>query len=1334
MNSDLNANPQHEADPSPTSAGTGSGACSILGYDYQIDVSVWLALDLVLASKLAHELILEPASEEDLEANLEEWEPSAVTSEVPMERYRLVVQAKRRTGDAWTPKAIERLLNHGEKRKPAAMRLLEDVSVRYLLVTSAGLNGDSRELAVRRAGNWPKANNISIAMAKFLPANSAGRIAIIGNQDEERLETDIEKLLLESFRVPRSQLRECWQTLRVEARVRISGAGGGRWTREELEHIVRQSGGYIASSPELKHYVHPTNWSELRSALDLRHAALIVGQSGTGKTMATLQLYEELRQIHSGLTRVPITLGPQQLANDKTAAPVLYDIIDPWGKFDFDPASRPWNTELSKLFAGARHDRLIVATSRRDVAEVTLALATVDPWIVRLEAEHYGATERQALYQSLSDDLSRAKQLVAKKNQKRVLEKLATPLEIQKFFDALATLEFDENRRPETLVDEAIRGAHHAAIEQTVINQIQERQDIFAATVIWALLKVSDKFSFDLLRQIEDEFSALGPQYDKGVSPLLKFFIAARNLRQVESTVTYYHPRVESGIEQALLSDRLAAKRILNAMVGILASLDEPGSQWGIGAAARLINASERAPDLKPRPSRDSQLKIDLWLAAELFKAGSDFEATLKLAASAGSHDSDVSEVARYLNNRPDQSFLSMDVWKPPEHDDEWYVRMKKNSEVKAVLVTFIRDVLPGSRGNFGVEFVGAVERLAPDLTAAFLSAAEKAVHSGVISTEDVIAAGALKDLAGFEKIIDMAVSVRTPSEAELADSTKTNLAIVNGEYNDEYADYLSENDEGWTAGSFIGAYVECARDACGWQHIASHKHIRSMLFYWFKAMANADILSPDEVAGAFAIAHNTGDEDSVWTILAKVWDGTYAERLLERIVAGHASESVRLNALICMAQHTPKALRHSAEILFRSGEHGRICELSLDIARLASQPEFFPDGPRIDFQFSVLIDGTPGIVKELGAAAVALETGVTPVLSPEGIVFLTSVSYPSDDVRLFRLKLAQHLPVFVADDVRWILSNAQERGDAVVAIRSAIHHRMTDDIEAALSHRFSRVVALALEAIASLMSAPLPQRVLDFAGAKGSPVRLAVVELLGAKPHADHMTTMLLLARDKWSRSFTRNGEQANHPIARAAVLAISRLGQIEELPAAELLQIAIDTADNGLRLDIYSLLARAAGASVQMQLFELTMTPGEAGRRTLSAHALMRAYEKIGADILCKITPKLLLGSAEAVASRLVLLMACAGSAEMLLHAMRGMATHRKRRVFLLLAIYGARLRLPQVVEEIAGMLPVGHGGVAWALGGAKWRLEETALDNLGDSLSVEQVLGFMQPGNPK
>ena len=73
------------------------------------------------------------------------------------------------------------------------------------------------------------------------------------------------------------------------------GLGSGLWKREDLEEVIKKHEGYIASSPELGLYVYPNNWDELRQAIRERHAASIIGQSGTGKTLAAQKLYEELR-------------------------------------------------------------------------------------------------------------------------------------------------------------------------------------------------------------------------------------------------------------------------------------------------------------------------------------------------------------------------------------------------------------------------------------------------------------------------------------------------------------------------------------------------------------------------------------------------------------------------------------------------------------------------------------------------------------------------------------------------------------------------------------------------------------------------------------------------------------------------------------------------------------------------------------------------------------------------------------------------------------------------------------------------------------------------------
>lgn len=600
---------------------SGAGAASLAGYEYQIDVSVWLALDLILVSRLAEYLVLEPASQEDLEATLIDSEPGRLVSRVPMAGYTLIVQAKRRGGDAWTPKTLKTLLEHGSDKRISAAKRLKDPNSRYLLVTSAGVNGDAQKIVRRRAGTWPPPNVMPSVIAKCIDYDIAGRFTVIANQDDERVRGDINRLLTEGCRVPNALLDTCWIKLREEARMRIARAGDGRWRREELEVVIRGHEGYLASSPELEHYVHPNNWGALRAAMARDSAAVIIGQSGTGKTLATKMLYDELRKEIVGLTRVLIRFGPSQIRNDTTLPPVLYDIEDPWGRFDFDPNSRPWNDQLADFLAAAGPDRMIIATSRLDVANASGAVGTVKPWVVRLEAENYGKTERQRLYRSRIDSLPRDLQLLARSSEREVLDKLATPLEIQRFFDAIRIQNRDGLKKSGGSVAEAINRAHQNSIEQTVIEQIEQRDDVRAAAVVWALLAANNKVTRSVLREIEDGLIDMDTVMEKGLSPLVDFFVAARNLRQSDAgIITYYHPRVEAGITRTLEKRRPIVRQVLRRLIDLLVSDTGPGAEWGAGAAARLLARSSDQFGVKP--SDGAAAKIDAWLLVRLAEGG----------------------------------------------------------------------------------------------------------------------------------------------------------------------------------------------------------------------------------------------------------------------------------------------------------------------------------------------------------------------------------------------------------------------------------------------------------------------------------------------------------------------------------------------------------------------------------------------------------------------------------------------------------------------------------------------------------------------------------------
>jgi hypothetical protein len=1308
----------------------GSGAASIAGYDYQIDVSVWLALDLVLANKFARELVLEPATEEDIEADLGEYEPSRITRTAPLEDYRIIVQAKSRAGDAWTVSGIKTLLKHGKVRESAEKRLA-DPRARYLLVTTAGLNGGIRGLSVRRAGSWPPASNMPASIESALPAGSAGRVAIIANQDEERLASDIKNLLTESFRVPNARWPECRQALREGARARMRGAGGGCWKRAELEQVIRHYEGYIASSPELEHYVHPTNWAALRAAISERHAALIIGQSGTGKTLATKKLFDELSVIVPGLSLVPVTLGPPQLRDDRTDPPVFYEIEDPWGRFDFDPKSRPWNDQLARFFSGARHDRVIVATSRLDVAQSSGALESLEPWLVALEAEHYGTIERQQLYKTRIEALPRKLQVVAKRGQAMVLKELATPLEIQKFFDALPTLDPKELGNPQKLVTEAVRRAHLNSIESTVINQIQERNDVRAAAVVWGLLKANDKLSLHLLRFVEEELEKRGSQFEKGIFPLVTFFIAARNLRQSETTVTYYHPRVEAGIERALQGDRIVAKKTLSVLVDVLLSAEGSDETWGAGAAARLIAATDRLPALKPEPSQTSQEKIDSWLASELMNDEKRFESSLRVAAAAGSSKSDVSEVARFLLHRSDQPFRSFPRWAPPPdlHED-WYSRMRAQPAVKSLIETFIKVVLPTERDDFEKSFAKEAERVAPGLTGAFLTAAATAVQFGVTCTSDAIAEGAINDLDAFESIVDAAVEVLTPTDAGRQEAEAIHLAIINGEYSEDYAEFLANNDDGYTAGEFLQAYVNRVRTSGDWRRLATHRHRDRLLFYWFRALAEEPEPAPQEVVGAFENGRGTEYEALMWQVINKAWEPLFLGALLESVFEGNSDSEVRIAALGCLVERAPSEAPAIWRRLEEQKNQARLVELAVDLGELRHQ-ESRVDSEQHAEAVLAIVSTLPADLAEISDAAFALVTKKTPALSESALKLVESIIDPHEGIMAFRVRLDEHLRLDVANDVLRLLANTENQETAGWAIGAAIRHSMTHEVNAALTHKFANVVAQALEAVVTPMAAPLPERILALASAKGSPVRRTLVRVLDAKPHPDHLPVLMQLAGDKWSDVFGAYGDEDRHPIARAAVSIIAKIGAKQPAIVEELYRISIDTRDSSLRYEIFRLLVDTADSVIQEQLFELSINPGRLKVRRAAAFALLAGATHVAKSVLARITVEILSTKIEAVASLLLILLAAKADVRIVIKAAQTLATNGQRRVLLLLAIWVLRERDSSAAQRIASMLPKGHLAVDWALGREIGDFNDGLLDDLGDPICIEEVMHFMRPG---
>jgi hypothetical protein len=674
-----------------------SGATSLEGYLYQLDVSVWAALDLLLAKKLAQSLVLEPASQEDLEAQLSDDDPGALAAKAALPSTLLVVQAKLRNTGPWRVGDFERLLTHGTERMPAAERL-KDPRVNYLLVTSADVDGVLRSLRRSQFGERPKTSDLPPTIAAVVPADAGGRIGVLASTDQERVESLLRRLLEDTFRVPHTRLEECKNALRNEALARMRGAGGGTWTREEVERVIREHDGYLASSPEAETFVRPTNWNDLRGALHANHAVIITGASGTGKTTAAKMLLEELRGEVPGLTPAYILHGPEEVRGYTGAGPVAFFIEDPWGRYRLEPRSAPWNDELGKLLPTANGNRWFIITSRSDVLAESQPATLSKRWNVRLEAENYGPGERVRLFEHRLPGLPRPSQGPAAEYRKEALDRLRSPLEIQKYFDNLAQGRLgDENDR--VFVERCITGAHQQSIESAIVQQVTNKEAWAWAAIVWGLLKARSMQSRGLLTDIQAGLAEKDRTLEDGLDPFVNFLVNGRSLRQAESVFSYYHPRVEAGLEAAMAAKPGLASRMLGYLLDVLVDLDADGSgDWGRESAANLMQALRRQEAVPPKISPKAQAAVDGWIAGRLSVPGETFSNDLSLASDAGSPSSAAAQVARWLLHMTRSSFGFGDTWGPEPDSAEWYEQMASDPLTAKICDGFVRHVLPNQR------------------------------------------------------------------------------------------------------------------------------------------------------------------------------------------------------------------------------------------------------------------------------------------------------------------------------------------------------------------------------------------------------------------------------------------------------------------------------------------------------------------------------------------------------------------------------------------------------------------------------------------------------------
>jgi hypothetical protein len=752
-----------------------AGNPSYAGYEYQIGVTVWAGLDLMLAKEATETLIIEPRSHEDIEAAVVQPETALLNLSAGNGGFKLVIQVKSKSTEPWTAAEFADVLvgkqdesltrSTGARQRPLAM-LAADPGVRYVFVTNESVQGPLRPHSGGHILDFPEVRVLPTHARKGYDSAAQERIAprllLCPGVTVEVLDSRIERILAHHGHVPRAHHTECIRDLREAVRSRLTGLAGGHWTRIDLLTVLGKHGGSVLPTRPMNHYVQPLSYQAIRRSLDEQHAVVIAGPSGTGKTLTADILEMTLRQAEDPFAVVGEQQGPGHVRSQLTqTGPVLFHLRDPWGSNRLTPGAERWRDELPKLLESASPRHKFLVTSRSDILRSagTRLEQQLAPYVVRIDLEDYDADRLARIYDEISSDLSGFSLAQARGHREQALKTLTRPYEIQRFLVALSGEDPERPRR----IDEVLAESQIDAISGVIADQIAGRggDGIVGATIIWAMLSARGAVAADVFPKLLRRMRSLDPMLRPDLDGLTDFLVAGRNLRHDSDTLSFYHPRVEDGLRMAMLGHRSEAEHVLSRLIDALAAWDVPGGDWGIETVLGILRAVTKLENVELELADATHSHLDAYLEAAAIgaKRQNDFERAFSDLASYGSITHVPARVVRLLtpDKPPRRPGFFADTWRPRTVGSSEVTRLRSDPRTQPLVERFIREILPFSRTHYDAAVVTLLRQLGGALTDTFSDALDTILALGGPSANiDAIVAGTLDaDAPDFDGVID---------------------------------------------------------------------------------------------------------------------------------------------------------------------------------------------------------------------------------------------------------------------------------------------------------------------------------------------------------------------------------------------------------------------------------------------------------------------------------------------------------------------------------------------------------------------------------------------------
>lgn len=1193
------------------------------GYEYQIDVTVWLALSWMVARKFCAAVEVEPASSEDIEAELNvpaERAKVRVSANIAGDR-RVIVQVKSKGTGPWSAKEFREVIapskaskassgatSRGPKPRARALeQLAADTSAIYCFITNAQVDSSLSEFIVDEPGKLCESQkmppNLRTGEWRGKGEDFTRRITICDQKTADLIDLDTRRILREFLQVP-SPAGEAASLshLKEQVRNRLLGKIAGTWSLASIQDIARQHGGYPEKGKDLESFVPPNNFSRLVDKLEQEHKLILIGPAGTGKTLAAEELVFQHRTRKCPFAEIRSPLHPSEIrARFRQPGPVIVYLEDPWGKYTKSPEVDLWVSELPKLLELTGPEKRIVVSSRRAILNEAMEerVKTVRTHMMEIRPEHYGPTERHRILRGALDRAAPWQKDFVDRYKKRVLRVLSVPQSIRVFAAQLCKISVEKQARLDGLLKEAATDAISATFAKEVRGlNWSPGSAKGGAIALWALLSMQGGVTDQRVAQVERKLRRAIPHYP----PELRRFVAwgeeAQWLGRRDQKIQA-HPTVLEGMESLIEREKALAEDIVEPLITMVT---EDGNYSN--AERLLLQFSQRelpVPEVvldaitkwlrrRVLDSSDATVSELMTRFARIVPGTSDPVGMLCVAFEGA------------IEGPRDFGYRSLPKWDKTQRE-----LVASSEEARELCRRYLLHGVPDdiTRGFDIPELLDLIRQLGWDFSSDFVAALED--EDTDIAREHLIRGGAECPLMPWDGVLDRLFVLYDDVDASVATREEQYRAADQAEWDAAYCSHLDEEpqEEFFQVTKAIEVYIDERRRRQGFEWLVQHPRLDALVYRWKKALERAPAPSPDELEGLL-LACSDSSREPVWRVIAELSLPEFRAQALDAL---RSAEPGLLPAVLSAVEQLISPddfagwLRGSGHII------GFVRRALLFAAFVGDRDLRMDSQHYVEVKRAVeCLDGSAALRAVESCNTIEEQYDVPLEADVELIQYLELLAQ-SDSLDLScraLCVLSTRLNRTVVDLAIRCLDMGTDR------IRSNVWHAIgCDSSEAARQLVFRRGLSdpdyrcrrIAMRFLAPMASADERAAIIAGADDRSAPIREFVAQSIGHFRWREGLAVLEGLLRDDRNKSESASFGDENHHVARTAAMAFGRFEYLSEDTLERLVKFILSAGKGNRDIVVHYELIKSLGShdhdSVNALLYK-----GLSSRRYMQGH----------------------------------------------------------------------------------------------------------------------------------